>query len=77
MSKVLISIPDKVAHRMRSAIPQRQRSKVIVNLIEKEIERREKALYDCALAVEKDDALNQEMREWDVTLQDGVQDESW
>lgn len=77
MNKVLISIPDKIAHRMRAAIPQRQRSKVIVKLIEKEIERREQALYECALAVEQDAALNQEMKEWDVTLQDGLPNESW
>lgn len=77
MSKVLISIPDKVASRMRATIPQRQRSKVIVHLIEKEIERREKALYECAVQVDKDNALCQEMKDWDVTLQDGLSDESW
>lgn len=77
MSKVLISIPDKVASRMRATIPQRQRSKVIVHLIEQEIERREKALYECAAQVEKDNALCQEMKDWDVTLQDGLSDESW
>lgn len=77
MSKVLISIPDKMVSRMKAAIPQRQRSKVIVYLLEKEIERREKALFDCALAVEKDFASLDEMKEWDVTLQDGLQDESW
>lgn len=77
MSKILISIPDSLESRMRTAIPNRQRSKVISLLIEKEIERREKALYECALAVEKDAALNTEMQEWDVTLQDGLNDESW
>jgi len=77
MSKVLISIPDKVASRMRATIPQRQRSKVIVHLIEKEIERREKALYECAAQVEKDNALSQEMKDWDITVQDGLSDESW
>lgn len=77
MSKVLISIPDKIASRMRAAIPQRQRSKVIVHLIEKEIEKREKALYKCAAEVEKDDALRHEMKDWDVTLKDGLADESW
>ncbi len=77
MNKVLISIPDKIASRMRAAIPQRQRSKIIVQLIEKEIERREKALYECAIAVEQDNALNEEMKDWDVTLHDGLSDESW
>ncbi|WP_419421464.1 hypothetical protein ACNVED_16170 (plasmid) [Legionella sp. D16C41] len=77
MNKVLISIPDKIANRMRATIPQRQRSKVIVKLIEKEIERREKALYECALAVEADTALNEEMKEWNITLEDGLPNESW
>jgi hypothetical protein len=77
MSKILISIPDSVASRMRASIPLRQRSKVIVCLIEKEIEKREKALYECAVAVEKDSTLGNEMSDWDVTLQDGLADEAW
>lgn len=77
MSKILISIPDKIASRMRAAIPQKQRSKIIVQLIENEIEKREKALYECAMAVEQDFKLNQEMQAWDITLQDGLTNESW
>ncbi len=77
MSKVLISIPDQLATRMRAAIPTRQRSKIITHLIEKEIEKRERALYECAAAVEKDSTLRNEMKDWDVTLQDGLDDESW
>ena len=72
MSKILILMPDKIASRLRAAIPQKQRNKVIVPLIEKEIEKREKALYGCAMAVEQDNELNQEMKEWDVTVQDGL-----
>ena len=77
MNKVLISIPDAIASRMRAAIPQRQRSKVIVRLIEAEIDKREKALYECAVAVENDAVLNKEMEDWDVTLSDGINNESW
>ena len=72
MNKVLISIPDDIASRMRAAIPQRQRSKVIVRLIEAEIDRRERALYECAVAVESDSLLNNEMEDWDITFQDGM-----
>lgn len=72
MTKVLISIPDKIASRMRAVIPQKQRSEVIVQLIEQEIAKREKALYECAKAIEQDIALNQEMKDWDVTIQDGL-----
>ena len=77
MSKILISMPDKIASRMRASIPQKQRSKIIVQLIEKEIEKRERALYECAVAVEQNNELNQEMKDWDITLQDGSTDESW
>ncbi|MDF1828348.1 MAG: hypothetical protein P1U39_08735 [Legionellaceae bacterium] len=77
MSKILISVPDDIAVRMRAAIPQRQRSKVMVRLLETEIKKREKALYDCALAVEQDELLNDEMDEWAVTSQDGFNHESW
>jgi len=75
MEKVLISLPDQLASRLRAAIPARQRSKVITSLIEAEIKKREKTLYECALAVENDAALNKEMAEWDVTLNDGLKDE--
>jgi metal-responsive CopG/Arc/MetJ family transcriptional regulator len=70
MTKILISMPDQLAVRMRAAIPQRQRSKVIIKLIEAEIESRNNTLYECALAVEQDHKLNQEMKDWDITLQD-------
>lgn len=77
MERVLISIPDQLAVRLRAAIPTRQRSKTITHLIEVEVEKREKLLYECAAAVEKDSVLNKEMKDWDITLQDGLNDESW
>ena len=77
MKKVLISMPNQLAARMRAAIPARQRSKTVTHLIEKEIEKREKALYECACAVENDTALRHDMEAWDVTLQDGLDHESW
>jgi metal-responsive CopG/Arc/MetJ family transcriptional regulator len=77
MQKVLISIPDSLAHRLRVIIPARQRSRVIAHLIMQEIERREHSLYSCALEVEKDETLNKEMQEWDLTLSDGLDNEPW
>ena len=80
MHKFLISIPDDLAGRLRVIIPPRQRSKVIARLITKEVEERENSLYACALAVEKDEALNKEMAGWNVTISDGlneVDNESW
>ena len=77
MQKVLVSIPDTLADRMRAVIPTRKRSKILTDLLEKEVARREKALYQCALEVEKDQSLNEEMKDWDVTIGDGVDAETW
>ncbi len=77
MEKMLISVPDEVAIRFRTTVPSRQRSKVVVRLIEKEIEKREMALYQCALDVEKDEKLHEEMEDWNVTIKDGLDDEAW
>ena len=77
MEKVLISMPEQLVARMRAVIPARQRSKIFVCLMVQEIEKREQLLYECAIAVEKDTALQQEMKEWDTTLADGLDDESW
>ncbi len=76
MEKILISLPDQLAARMRAAIPQRQRSKIFTHLIEEEVEKRERALYECALAVENDAGLRSEMTVWDITLADGLSEET-
>jgi hypothetical protein len=72
MEKILVSIPEQLAVRLRAAIPARQRSQVIAQLISKEVAAREKQLYECALAIEQDAALNKEMSEWNTTLGDGL-----
>jgi tRNA/tmRNA/rRNA uracil-C5-methylase (TrmA/RlmC/RlmD family) len=77
MHKVLISMPDQLASRLRATVPARQRSKIITLLIEKEVARRERKLYECALAVEQDAALNRDLKDWDATIGDGLDDESW
>jgi len=71
--KVLISIPDSLYSRMTATIPPRQRSRLIAKLLEDEVRRREQELYQAALAVEQDEDLGAEMREWDVTLGDGIE----
>jgi metal-responsive CopG/Arc/MetJ family transcriptional regulator len=75
--KVLISLPDELGARMQAVIPPRQRSKIIAALLEEEIKRRERELYECALAVEQDEQLNAELAEWDVTVGDGLEIEHW
>jgi hypothetical protein len=71
--KVLVSIPDSLYSRMTATIPPRQRSKLIAKLLEEELRKREQELYQAALAVEQDEELGAEMREWDVTLGDGIE----
>ncbi|MCP4475612.1 MAG: hypothetical protein GY821_13810 [Gammaproteobacteria bacterium] len=73
MQRVLISIPDTLAMRMRAAIPAKKRSRVIASLIEHEVKMREQALRRCAQAVEKDAALAKELQDWDLTLLDGLE----
>ena len=77
VQKVLFSLPDKLVSKMRAHIPSKQRSKVVASLLGKELERREQALYECALEVEADETLNEEMKNWEETVADGIEDESW
>ena len=77
MQKVLVSLPDDLAGRMRAVIPNRQRSRVISEVLEKEVQKREKQLYQCAKSVETDDAMNNEMSDWNITVGDGIEAESW
>jgi len=35
-------------------------------------EQHERNLYACALSVEKDELLNEEMKAWDITINDGL-----
>jgi hypothetical protein len=44
-------------------------------LLESEILRRERALYECALAVENDVALKADMAAWGETIGDGLCDD--
>lgn len=38
---------------------------------------REHHLLECAQKVEEDQQLNIDMKEWDVTLTDGLEDATW
>lgn len=71
--KVLVSIPDSLYSRMTATIPSRQRSRLIAKLLEDELGKREQELYQAALAVEQDEELGAEMKEWDGTVGDGIE----
>jgi len=62
---------------MQAVIPPHQRSKVVADLLEEEVRRRERELFECALAVEQDEQLHAEMAGWDVTVGDGIETETW
>jgi hypothetical protein len=75
--KVLVSLPDDLYTRMLAVIPKRRRSKIIAEILKREVEKRERELYQTALAVERDEKLNAEMADWDVTAGDGIEAETW
>jgi len=77
MQKILVSLPDDLATRMKQMILPRHRSRVIAKILEAEILKREQALYQCACEVEADSSLNNEMDDWEATAGDGIEPESW
>jgi len=62
---------------MKAVIPSRQRSKILSKLLEDEVTRREADLYQCPRNGENDKALVAEMKGWDATIEDGMDDETW
>lgn len=77
MQRILITVPDILAARMKAVLPTGQRSRVIARILEEEIDRRERELYECAVAVEADTALNEDLEGWESTTSDGVEHETW
>lgn len=62
--QMLLHIPDPVAMQFKQAVPARQRSAFVTSLLIKALPMEEDPLYLAALAVEQDEQLNAEMREW-------------
>ncbi|MFC1668024.1 hypothetical protein ACFL1T_01410 [Chlamydiota bacterium] len=75
--RVNFIIPEDVYHTLKVLIPARSRSKLVTRLLKEEIRRKEKALYQVAVEVENDVALNKEMEDWDETVADGAEDWEW
>ena len=61
MSKVMFSFPSPLVTRMKASIPQRERSKVIASLLEKEISSREQNLYLRAKELQENECLSKEV----------------
>ena len=49
----------------------------MTEMLKREIEKREREFYNVALAVERDEKLNAEIADWDVTVGDGIETETW
>ena len=74
-AKVMFSLPDQLVARMRSAIPSRERSRVLAVLLEKEISAREQQLFLRAKLLEANKNLKEEMVAWDKEFGgDGLKD---
>ena len=75
--QLLLHLPDGLVRRLRRAVPARQRSKFIQDLLEQALPPdgavEADPLYLAALSVEADEALAAEMAEWEpAMIHDGV-----
>ncbi|MBV8779037.1 MAG: hypothetical protein JO032_07695 [Alphaproteobacteria bacterium] len=75
--QLLLHLPDELVRRLRRHVAPRQRSKFIQNLLEAALPPddavEQDPLYLAALAVEEDERLAAEMKEWEpATGADGV-----
>lgn len=66
--QLLFHLPDHLATRFKAHVPARQRSEFIARLMESALPIEEDPLYQIAVEVEQDEALNEEMREWREAL---------
>jgi predicted transcriptional regulator len=78
-TQLLIRLPDGLVRRLKRNVSVRQRSKFIERLLEDALPPEDGGdddpLYQAALAVEKEHALEAEMAEWEVaTIDDGLGD---
>ena len=74
--QLLLRLPDDLVRRFKQAIPARERSAFVRQLLEHALppaDGDEDPLYRAALAVEEDAALAIEMGEWEAaTIGDGL-----
>jgi len=75
--QILIRLPEDVAARFKAAVPARQRNKFIADLVASAVARQEDELTRIAVAVTDEERSNpelmQEMRDWDATIDDGME----
>ena len=62
--RVTLSIPDDVATRFQASVPARQRSKLVTELLLKELSKLEGALAAACINANADSKLNAEVEDW-------------
>jgi metal-responsive CopG/Arc/MetJ family transcriptional regulator len=76
--QLLLRLPDDLVRRFKQAVPARERSAFVRQLLEHALPPAEgdnDPLFLAALAVEQDTALGEEMAEWEAaTIGDGLTD---
>lgn len=70
--QICIHLPDDLAARFRAAVPARQRSAFVADMLRQNLPSGDDPLYRIALAVEADTALAREMDDWDSVVGDGL-----
>ena len=75
--RVNFTLPKTIYVVFKSLVPERKRSSVVTSLIQHAVGKLQRDLHKAALAVEKVKALNKEMRHWNSTLTDGLEDAPW
>lgn len=76
--QMLFHIPDSIAERFKQAIPAKQRSAFITRLMEQALPENEDPLFLIAQEVERDAALEAEMREWrNGLIGDGIRGQKY
>lgn len=71
--RITLSLPDPLARHFQSAVPARQRSKLVANLLQKELAKHEDRLAAACRAANRQRALEKEIEEWQA-FEDGIQE---
>lgn len=71
--RITLSIPDVLAHQFQSAVPARQRSKLVAHLLQEELLKRGDRLAAACRSANRDQALEREIDEWQ-SFEDGIQE---
>jgi hypothetical protein len=73
--QMVLHIPDNLAERFRQVVPSPQQNDFLAKALEDALSLAEDPIYLSALAVEQDEALNAEMKEWhDACIADGIRE---